>query len=115
VKRQRSQLSESFNTLPGIVGNGTWKNELKVLFPSVEFARKPVHHLLKFMQDNQLQVAFKGIYKLAELIMTIPSSIATAERSVSAMKRMHTCCRGTQMQEMLCGLSLLAVENTFIL
>jgi hypothetical protein len=37
------------------------KNELKVLFSSDEFARKPVHHLLKFMQDNQLQVAFKEI------------------------------------------------------
>jgi hypothetical protein len=42
------------------------------------------------MQDNQLQVAFKEIYKLAELIMTIPSSAATVERSFSAMKRIHT-------------------------
>jgi hypothetical protein len=24
--------------------------------------KKPVHHLLKFIQDNQLQVAFKEIY-----------------------------------------------------
>jgi hypothetical protein len=39
------------------------------------------------MQDNQLQVAFKEIYKLAELIMTIPSSTATVEQSFSAMKR----------------------------
>jgi hypothetical protein len=32
------------------------------------------------MQDNQLQVALKEIYKLAELIMTIPSSTATVEQ-----------------------------------
>jgi hypothetical protein len=63
-----------------------WKNKLKVLFSSEEFARKPVHHLLKFMQDNQLLGAFKEIYKLAELIMTIPSSTATVELSFSAMK-----------------------------
>jgi hypothetical protein len=75
------------NTLWRILGNGTWKNEL--FFSSDEFARKPVHHLLKFMQDNQLQVAFKEIYKLAELIVTIPSSTATVEQSFSAMKRIH--------------------------
>jgi hypothetical protein len=67
------------------------------------------------MQDNQLQVSFKEIYKLAELIMMIPSSTATVEPSFSAMKKIHTCCRGTQTQERLCGLSLLAIENTFIL
>jgi hypothetical protein len=105
----------SFNTLWRILGNGTWKNELKVLFSSDEFARKPVHHLSKFMQDNQLQVAFKEIYKLVELIMTIPSSTATVEGSFSAMKRIHTCCRGTLTQERLCGLSLLVIEKTFIL
>jgi hypothetical protein len=47
------------------------------------------------LTDNQLQVACKEIYKLAELIMTIPSSAAIVERSFSAMKRIHTCCRGT--------------------
>jgi hypothetical protein len=47
--------------------------------------------------------------------MTIPSTAATVERSVSAMKRMHTCCRGTQTQGRLCGLSLLAREKAFIL
>jgi hypothetical protein len=47
--------------------------------------------------------------------MTIPSSTATAERSFSAMKRIHTCCRGTQTQERLCGLSLLAIEKILIL
>jgi hypothetical protein len=97
-----------------ILGNGTWKNELKVLFSSDEFARKPAHHLLKFMQNNQLQVAFKEIYKLAELIMTISSSAAAVGRSFSTMKRIHTCCRGTQTQEMLCGLSLLAIGKTLL-
>jgi hypothetical protein len=106
---------EFFNTSWRILGNGTWKNELKVLFSSDEFVRKPVHHLLKFMQDTQLQVAFKEIYKLATLIVTIPSSTATVERSSSDVKRIHTCCRGTQTQERLCGLSLLAIEKTFIL
>jgi hypothetical protein len=67
------------------------------------------------MQDNQLQVAFKEMYQLAELIMTIPSSTDTVERSFSAMKRIHTCCRGTQTQERLCGLSLLAIKKTFVL
>jgi hypothetical protein len=76
-----------FNTSWRILGNGTWKYELKVLFSSDEFARKAVHHLLKFMQDKQLQVAFKEIYKLAELIMTIPSCTATVERSFPAIKR----------------------------
>jgi hypothetical protein len=66
------------------------------------------------MHDNQPQVAFKEIYKLAELIMTIPSSTATAERSFSAMKKIHTCCRGTQTQVRLSSLSLLAIEKILL-
>jgi hypothetical protein len=69
---------------------------------------------IKFMRDDQFQVAFKEICKLAELIMTIPSSISTVARSFSAMKRIHTCCRGTQTQERLCGLSVLAIEKTYL-
>jgi hypothetical protein len=53
----------------------------------------------EFMQDNQLQVAFKEMYKLAELIMTIPSFTVTVERSFSTMKRIHTCRRGTQSRK----------------
>jgi hypothetical protein len=37
-----------FNTFWRILGNGTWKNELKVIFSSDEFARKPVHHLFTY-------------------------------------------------------------------
>jgi hypothetical protein len=66
------------------------------------------------MQDDQLQVALKEIYKLAELIMTIPSSTATVARSFSAMKKIHTCCRGTQTQVRSCGLSVLAIEKTLL-
>jgi hypothetical protein len=89
-------LSNFFNTLWRILGNGKWKNELEVLFSSDEFSCKPVYHLLKFMQDNQLQVAFKEIYKLAKLIMTIPSSTATVEQSFSAMKRNTNAGKATQ-------------------
>jgi hypothetical protein len=66
------------------------------------------------MPGNQLQVPFMEIYKLAEIITTIPSSTATVERSFSAMKRIHTCCKGTQTQGRLCGLSVLAIENTLL-
>ena len=83
------------------------ENELYVLYRSDDFAEKPVHEL-KLLD---LQSAFSEVHKLCQLISTIPSNTASAERTFSALKRINTCFRSNQNQIRLSGLSLLAFEK----
>ena len=61
-----------------------------------------------------LQPGFSEVYKLCQLIFTIPSNTASAERSFSALKRINTCFRCRRHQERLSGLSLIAFEKSVI-
>ena len=70
------------------------KNELVILYSSSEFADKNVHELVEFMVKNGLISDFKKAFRLAELILTIPSNTTSAERSFSALKRINSCYRG---------------------
>ena len=62
-----------------------------------------------------LQPGFSEVYKLCQLICTIPSNTASAERSFSALKRINTCFRCRQHQERLSGLSLIAFEKSIVI
>jgi hypothetical protein len=55
-----------------------------------------------------------GVYKLAVLILTIPSTTASVERSFSALKRIKSYCRLTQSQERLSGLALISIEKQLL-
>ena len=68
------------------------KSELTKVYTciSTEFSNLSVHELASFMEKNGLLSIFPETYKLAELILTIPSTIASVERSFSALKRIHT-------------------------
>lgn len=87
------------------------KNELVVVYKSPEFVGKNVHELVEFMVKNSLSSGFKEVFRLGELILTIPSNTASAERSFSALKRINSCYRGGQSQHRLSGLSLLSIEK----
>ena len=87
------------------------KNELVVVYKSPEFAEKNVHELVEFMLKNSLVSGFKEVFKLGELILTIPSNTASAEHSFSALKRINSCYRGAQNQQKLSGLSLISIEK----
>ena len=52
------------------------KNELIVLYSSLEFADKNVHELVEFMVKNGFNSGFKEAFRLAKLILTIPSNTA---------------------------------------
>ena len=62
-----------------------------------------------------LQPGFSEVYKLCQLICTIPSNTASAERSFSPLKRINTCFRCRQHQERLSGLSLIAFEKSIVI
>ena len=69
---------------------------------------------MEFMVKNELNSGFKEAFRLAELILTIPSNTASAERSFSALKRINSCYRGAQSQLRLSGLSLLSIEKILL-
>ena len=87
------------------------ENELYVLYRADDFAKKPVHELMSFIKLMDFQSAFSEVYKLCQLISTIPSNTAFAERTFSDLKRINTCFRSNQNQIRLSGLSLLAFEK----
>jgi hypothetical protein len=89
------------------------KNELTVLYSSDDhdLNGKPIHEIVSYMKKKQLTVVMPEVYKLAVLI-TIPSTAASVERSFSALKRIKSYCRSTQSQDGLSGLALISIESS---
>jgi hypothetical protein len=51
------------------------------------------------------------VFRLGLLIVTVPSTTASVERSFSALKRIKTYQRSTQNEERLSGLAILSTEK----
>nr|CAH7719268.1 unnamed protein product [Callosobruchus chinensis] len=64
--------------------------------------------------SSELDKAFPEAFKLADLLLTIPATSASVERSFSAMKRIKTCQRNTQLQDRMSSLSLISIEKNFL-
>jgi hypothetical protein len=63
------------------------KSELTVVYASAELKSKPVFDMIKKIIELDLQSCFPEVYRLCQLILTMPSTSASAERSFSALKR----------------------------
>ena len=91
------------------------KNELRVIYSSDEYNMKTLYEFTHYMKLNKLDVVFTEVYKLSELILTFPSTTASAERSFSALKRIKTYLRATQGQVRLSNLALLSIEKDILI
>jgi hypothetical protein len=58
-----------------------------------------------------LKSGFSELYKLAQLISTIPTTTASMERSFSSLKKIHIYCRLIQTQERMNNLSKIFIEK----
>ena len=58
-----------------------FENEVYVLYRSNDFVRKHARKLITFIKSVNLQPGFSEVYKLRQLIWTIPSKTASAERN----------------------------------
>ena len=56
------------------------ENEVYELYRSNDFVRKHAHELITFIKSMNLQPGFSEVYKLRQLICTIPSNTASAKR-----------------------------------
>ena len=64
-----------------------------------------------FKQELYLREVLSELYKFLKIVMTIPVSTATAERSFSSLKRLKTYLRSTMGQQRLNSVSILHVHK----
>jgi hypothetical protein len=63
------------------------------------------------LKSRQLDTALPEVFKLGLLIVSVPSTTASVERSFSALKRIKTYQRSTLNEERLSGLAILSTEK----
>ncbi|KAJ4430554.1 hypothetical protein ANN_19142 [Periplaneta americana] len=68
--------------------------------------------LHQYLTEEELVSVFPELHKLVLLIITIPASSSSAERSFSAMKRIKSYLQNTQCQERLSSLALLSIDKS---
>lgn len=90
------------------------KTELSVMYSSSEFREKSVTDIMQFMHTNKVYMGMPEVYKLIQLVVTIPATTSSAERSFSALRRINTYCRSTQGQERLSSLAILSIEKELL-
>lgn len=70
----------------------------------------PPFKLINKIRSLKLELLFPNVCIAIRLFCTLPVSVAGAERSFSALKRIKNYNRSTMGQERLCGLTTLAME-----
>ena len=74
-----------------------------------------ISDLTDYLVSFNLDAVYPQTYLLAILILTVPSSSASAERSFSALKRIHTAKRSAQTQGRMVDLNLLSIEKELLM
>ena len=74
-------------------------------------ALRTVSDLLRLMYNNRMMSSFPQFQKLLVLFLTIPVTVASAERSFSKLKLIKTYLRSKMDQSKLTNLAILSIEN----
>ena len=70
-------------------------SELRVVYSMEDYMKKSVSELMEFINVNDLSDTMPELFRLCALILTIPSTTASVERSFPALKRIKTYQRNT--------------------
>ncbi|XP_077301052.1 zinc finger MYM-type protein 1-like [Arctopsyche grandis] len=88
------------------------RSELMAVYSLSDFSGKTVTEIVKFLKETELaDEAYSEIYKLSTLILTIPVSTLTVERTFSSLKRIKTSIRNAQGESRLSMLSMISIEK----
>ena len=88
--------------------------ELLALYSSHDFHLMYPHQILLFIHSNELNDCMPEIERLSSLILTIPSTSASVERSFSTLKRVKRFCRNSCGQARLSSLYMMSVEKELL-
>ncbi|KAL4141563.1 hypothetical protein QTP88_004184 [Uroleucon formosanum] len=109
-------LNNLKSTYPNIFYNiNSLKVELEVLYNDVKYQNLlHIYDMVKIIEQNALKDILPEAYKLFILILTIPSTSVSNERSFSCLKRIKTCSRNSISQVRFSSLSILSIEKFLI-
>ncbi|KAL4721540.1 hypothetical protein ACJJTC_001076 [Scirpophaga incertulas] len=85
--------------------------ELNTMIPNLPIFIKDVKQLLSYITENSLKEIYPNIYIVIRILLTIPVSTASAERSFSKLKLIKNYLRNTMSQERLSALAVLSIES----
>jgi hypothetical protein len=88
-------------------------NELQIFAPMLTSGISPAK-ALSFITKNSYVDSFPNIFVSLRILLTLPVSVASGERSFSKLKLIKTYLRSTISQERLNGLALMAIENDIL-
>ena len=110
----------SLASIAGRLSDSPWKGDLcaedLAAQLSVVFRRRRPSHLLDAVpilrgMDCNARELFPEVLKLVQLLLTLPASSATAERSFSALRRLKTWLRSTMTQARVNAVALCHVHR----
>lgn len=90
------------------------KNELSFIYADPQFKNCELEKIITNLNDNDTKDIFKEAYKLFSLILTIPSTSCSVERSFSCLKRVKTYLRNSISQDRLNNLALISIEKELL-
>lgn len=90
------------------------KNELVVFYAHSHFSDIAVFDIPNNLINFDLSDTFSEVHKLSMLILTIPVSTSSVERSFSALKRIKTYSRNQMLEQRLSELELISIEKSFL-
>src|SRR6266576_5296861 len=104
------KLLSTYNIFDGV----QLRNELMVLYNSNDLIGKSPYQILNWMIEKNLADSFEQVYKLTEIICTIPATTASVEQSFSTLKIVKTYVHSTQKQDRLSSLSMISIEKELL-
>lgn len=89
-------------------------SELIVVHSREEFRNKTVKDIISIILEQKLEQTFSETLRLAKLILTLPNTTASVERTFSVLRRLKNYLRTTMGEKRLFGLMLMAVEGDLL-
>lgn len=84
------------------------KAQLQAFYFDAEYHGKSLQDIVKKMRDNDVQDILKEVYNLLCLILSLPSTSVSVERS---LKRIKTAARNSMMEERLSSKNRLDIQE----
>ena len=84
--------------------------ELQLLKSNLLDSINDAKQLIQYILENNLEEVYPNVYITIRIMLTVPVSTASVERSFSKLKLIKTYLRSTMSQERLSALSVLSIE-----
>lgn len=108
------ELAQLISTYP-VFDEQKLRNELHTVYNNKLFHRPPTELLQLLIEDDlQLQDTLSEVCKLLQLMLTIPATSTSAERSFSCLKRIKTYLRNTCGQDRLVNLAKISIDSVVV-